>query len=68
MGGWRAWGIDPGEFSNSLMRVSERLVRTGSYTASDPAAIIARAYYELLENKTHILGTFLGCCGATGRG
>lgn len=41
------------------MRVSERLVRTGSYTASDPAAIIARAYYELLENKTHILGMSL---------
>ncbi|XP_069985656.1 protein phosphatase PTC7 homolog [Penaeus vannamei] len=61
VGGWRAWGIDPGEFSNSLMRVSERLVRTGSYTASDPAAIIARAYYELLENKTHILGSSTAC-------
>lgn len=61
VGGWRAWGIDPGEFSNSLMRVSERLVRTGSYTPSDPAAIIARAYYELLENKTHILGSSTAC-------
>ena len=56
VGGWRAWGIDPGEFSHSLMTVSERVVRSGRFKASEPAAIIARAYYELLENKTHILG------------
>lgn len=61
VGGWRAWGIDPGEFSHSLMRVSERLVLTGSYNPSQPAAIIARAYYELLENKSHILGSSTAC-------
>lgn len=61
VGGWRAWGIDPGEFSHSLMRVSERLVLTGSYLPSQPAAIIAKAYYELLENKTHILGSSTAC-------
>lgn len=58
VGGWRAWGIDPGEFSHSLMRVSERMVRSGRYSPSQPALIIARAYYELLENKTHILGQY----------
>lgn len=61
VGGWRAWGIDPGEFSHSLMRVSERVVRSGQFTPSEPAAIIARAYYELLENKTHILGSSTAC-------
>lgn len=61
VGGWRAWGIDPGEFSNSLMRISERIVRGGRYSPSQPAAIIARAYYELLENKTHILGSSTAC-------
>ncbi|XP_076064354.1 protein phosphatase PTC7 homolog [Oratosquilla oratoria] len=61
VGGWRAWGIDPGEFSHSLMRVCERLVLTGAFSPSDPAAIIARAYYELLENKNHILGSSTAC-------
>ncbi|KAG7169254.1 phosphatase PTC7-like, partial [Homarus americanus] len=61
VGGWRAWGIDPGEFSHSLMRVSERVVRSGRFAPSEPAAIIARAYYELLENKTHILGSSTAC-------
>ncbi|KAK8407376.1 hypothetical protein O3P69_002125 [Scylla paramamosain] len=61
VGGWRAWGIDPGEFSHSLMTVSERVVRSGRFKASEPAAIIARAYYELLENKTHILGSSTAC-------
>ena len=56
VGGWRAWGIDPGEFSNSLMRICERIVLSGSFSSSDPAKVIARAYYELLENKAHIIG------------
>ncbi|KAK4294715.1 hypothetical protein Pmani_032680 [Petrolisthes manimaculis] len=43
------------------MRVSERIVKGGCYSPSQPAAIIARAYYELLENKTHILGSSTAC-------
>ncbi|CAL4070691.1 unnamed protein product, partial [Meganyctiphanes norvegica] len=61
VGGWRAWGIDPGEFSHSLMVTCERLVVTGSFSPSEPGAIIARAYYELLENKSHILGSSTAC-------
>jgi len=61
VGGWRAWGIDPGEFSHCLMLICERLVVTGSFSPSEPAAIIARAYYELLENKSHILGSSTAC-------
>lgn len=61
VGGWRAWGIDPGEFSQSLMLSCERIVVTGSFSPSEPAAIIARAYHELLENKSHILGSSTAC-------
>lgn len=61
VGGWRAWGIDPGEFSHSLMLSCERIVVTGSFSPSEPAAIISRAYNELLENKSHILGSSTAC-------
>ena len=40
------------------MRVCERIVLSGSFSPTDPARIIARAYYELLENKAQILGKF----------
>lgn len=57
VGGWRHYGIDPGEFSSFLMRTCERLVSMGRFTPSEPAGLLARSYYELLENKQPILGT-----------
>lgn len=56
VGGWRHYGIDPGEFSSLLMRTCERLVSMGRFTPSEPAGLLARSYYELLENKQPILG------------
>lgn len=56
VGGWRYYGIDPGEFSNFLMRTCERLVSMGRFTPTEPAGLLARSYYELLENKQPILG------------
>lgn len=56
VGGWRHYGIDPGEFSSFLMRTCERLVSMGRFTPSEPAGLLARSYYELLENKQPILG------------
>lgn len=56
MGGWRHYGIDPGEFSSFLMRTCERLVSIGRFIPSEPAGLLARSYYELLENKQPILG------------
>lgn len=56
VGGWRHYGIDPGEFSNFLMRTCERLVSMGKFRPTEPAGLLARSYYELLENKQPILG------------
>lgn len=57
VGGWRAYGIDPGEFSSYLMRTCERLVRMGHFKMSEPGDLLAKSYYELLEHKKPILGT-----------
>lgn len=64
VGGWRHYGIDPGEFSNFLMKTCERLVSMGRFTPTEPAGLLARSYYELLENKQPILGERLptGVC------
>ena len=40
VGGWRAYGVDPGLFSNNLMRNCERLVRAGFFTNSQPKALL----------------------------
>lgn len=58
VGGWRAYGIDPGEFSSYLMRTCERLVRMGHFKMSEPGDLLAKSYYELLEHKKPILGNF----------
>jgi len=56
VGGWRNYGIDPGEFSSFLMKTCERLVLSGRFLDSKPATLLARSYYELLESKRPILG------------
>lgn len=56
VGGWRRYGIDPGEFSSFLMRTCDRLVTSGRFCSTEPASLLARSYYELLENKQPILG------------
>lgn len=56
VGGWRHYGIDPGEFSAFLMRTCERLVSSGRFITTEPAGLLARSYYELLESKQPILG------------
>lgn len=59
VGGWRAYGIDPGEFSSYLMRTCERLVRMGHFKLSEPGDLLAKSYYELLEHKKPILGKIM---------
>lgn len=61
VGGWRAYGIDPGEFSSYLMRTCERLVRMGHFKMSEPGDLLAKSYYELLEHKKPILGSSTAC-------
>ncbi|XP_030040866.1 protein phosphatase PTC7 homolog [Manduca sexta] len=61
VGGWRAYGIDPGEFSSYLMRTCERLVQMGHFKLSEPGDLLAKSYYELLEHKKPILGSSTAC-------
>ncbi|CAH1100039.1 unnamed protein product [Psylliodes chrysocephalus] len=56
VGGWRAYGIDPGEFSLHLMKTCERLVKLGIFTPTNPSELLAKSYYELLHHKKAILG------------
>lgn len=56
VGGWRHYGIDPGEFSSCLMKTCERLVSIDKFAPTEPAGLLARSYYELLESKQPILG------------
>ncbi|KAJ3645640.1 hypothetical protein Zmor_023281 [Zophobas morio] len=61
VGGWRAYGIDPGEFSLHLMRTCERLVKLGRFTPTNPSDLLARSYCELLHHKKAILGSSTAC-------
>lgn len=72
VGGWRDYGVDPSQFSATLMRTCERLVKEGRFTPSNPVGILTSGYYELLQNKVPLLGGFvfflfvfyLGSCSA----
>lgn len=61
VGGWRAYGIDPGEFSTHLMKTCERLIKLGRFTPTNPSELLARSYYELLHHKKSILGSSTAC-------
>ena len=61
VGGWRAYGIDPGEFSLHLMQTCQRLVTMGRFTPTNPSELLARSYYELLHHKKAILGSSTAC-------
>jgi len=61
VGGWRAYGVDPGLFSNNLMRNCERLVRAGFFTNSHPKALLEQGFREMQENKQQIIGSSTAC-------
>ncbi|XP_048099960.1 protein phosphatase PTC7 homolog [Alosa alosa] len=56
VGGWRDYGVDPSQFSGTLMRTCERLVKEGRFVPSNPVGILTTSYYELLQNKAPLLG------------
>lgn len=56
VGGWRSYGIDPGEFSSFLMRTCERIVETANFNPKQPVSLLSYSYCELLEQKKPILG------------
>uniref|UniRef100_A0A1L8DMB2 Protein phosphatase n=1 Tax=Nyssomyia neivai TaxID=330878 RepID=A0A1L8DMB2_9DIPT len=61
VGGWRSYGIDPGEFSSFLMKTCERLVNCASFNPQKPVSLLAYSYCELLEQKKPILGSSTAC-------
>lgn len=61
VGGWRSYGIDPGEFSSFLMRTCERLVESANFNPKQPVSLLSYSYCELLEQKKPILGSSTAC-------
>ena len=56
VGGWRAYGVDPGLFSNNLMRNCERLVKAGFFTNSQPKALLEQASPSYVNNWAELIG------------
>lgn len=61
VGGWRQYGVDPGTFSDALMRACERVVSAGAFRPHLPAQLLARAYSELMDSKEPIVGSSTAC-------
>lgn len=61
VGGWRQYGVDPGEFAGTLMKTCEKIIHTGRFNPKTPELIISQAYYELSENKSPITGSSTAC-------
>lgn len=61
VGGWRSYGVDPGEFSMFLMRSCERLACSKDHDPQRPDLLLARAYCNLLEQKSPVVGSCTAC-------
>jgi len=61
VGGWRAYGVDPGLFSVNLMRNCERLVKAGYFVGSQPSKLLEQGFREMQENKQQIIGSSTAC-------
>lgn len=61
VGGWRSYGIDPGEFASFLMKTCERLVQCTHFNPTSPVNLLSHSYCELLENKRSISGSSTAC-------
>lgn len=48
--------MDPSQFSSTLMKTCERLVKEGRFVPSSPVGVLTTSYYELLQNKVPLLG------------
>ncbi|KAH8245430.1 hypothetical protein KR032_010376, partial [Drosophila birchii] len=61
VGGWRTYGIDPGEFSQFLMRSCNRLATYRNFDPRRLDLLMKRAYVDLLEQKCPVLGSATVC-------
>jgi len=61
VGGWRAYGVDPGQFSVNLMKNCERLVKAGYFAGNQPSKLLEQGFREMQENKQQIIGSSTAC-------
>lgn len=61
VGGWRQYGVDPGQFSSQLMRNCERLVKAGYVVANQPQKLLAQGFREMKECKKQVIGSSTAC-------
>lgn len=61
VGGWRAYGIDPSQFSKKLMEACKMLVKSGRFITSHPGDLLASGYRELVEDKSPLVGSSTAC-------
>jgi len=70
VGGWRQYGVDPGQFSRQLMLNCERLARTAASSATNgggsasrmaPATLLAQSFREMQEAKRSVIGSSTAC-------
>jgi len=61
VGGWRAYGVDPGMFSMNLMKSCERLVKSGYFVNDQPAKLLKSGFLEMQQNKRPIIGSSTAC-------
>jgi len=61
VGGWRQYGIDPGQFSFRLMQSCERLVSSGYFASNQPARLLAQGFSEMQQCKKPVIGSSTAC-------
>lgn len=61
VGGWRAYGVDPGLFSMNLMKSCERLVKAGYFVNDQPAKLLKSGFLEMQQSKRPIIGSSTAC-------
>ncbi|ESO04675.1 hypothetical protein HELRODRAFT_99567 [Helobdella robusta] len=67
VGGWRTYGVDPSQFSRSLMAICERLVKLGKFSAKKPIELLNNSYEEMQLEKTSLIGSCTACIVALNR-
>ena len=61
VGGWRQYGVDPGQFSMQLMQACERLVKAGYFVSDQPARLLAQGFSEMQASKKPVIGSSTAC-------
>ena len=61
VGGWKDWGVDPSQFSNTLMEAAKRYCETHRRELN-PETILTHAYERVLQEKKVSAGSSTAIC------